>query len=296
MTTPAFAQQAQTGASGTGSGAASQLGLTAPGERQGRYLERDGARIFYQTFGQGEPMLLLHGYPLSGALFARVVDTLADRNLVITVDHRGYGQSEAPGVPSSVETYAADALAVLDELGLSEATVGGMSMGGPIALSMFDKAPDRFSGLVLIDTIAAKANPAEAGLWNGVERMVEKNGVGEIVPFLLPYMLSGDTRLNEEAQADYLSAIMQQCSRDAALGGAKALAERPDRMGMLSSIKVPTLIIVGMEDQVYPIEIAKMMQGAIPNAKLHIVPGAAHAAIFEAPDNAAQAISNWRAS
>jgi hypothetical protein len=65
----------------------------------GEYLEVNGARIFYQVLGAGEPMLLLHGYPLSGALFARNRDVLAERYRVITVDHRGYGKSQVPAVP-----------------------------------------------------------------------------------------------------------------------------------------------------------------------------------------------------
>jgi 3-oxoadipate enol-lactonase len=78
--------------------------------------------------------LLLHGYPLSGALFARARDALQDNWTVITVDYRGYGLSEAPDVPDSIETYASDALAVLDHLGIVQAVIGGISMSGPITL------------------------------------------------------------------------------------------------------------------------------------------------------------------
>jgi 3-oxoadipate enol-lactonase len=77
--------------------------LQSPSERVDEYFEtEDGARIFYEVAGNGPPMLLLHGYPLSGALFARVRDTLQGDHTVLTVDYRGYGLSEAPGTPGDV--------------------------------------------------------------------------------------------------------------------------------------------------------------------------------------------------
>lgn len=100
--------------------------LQAPSERVGEYAEIEGARIFYEAAGSGPPMLLLHGYPLSGALFAPLRDALQDDYTVITLDHRGYGLSEAPEVPDDIETYASDALALLDQLGIDQAVIGGM--------------------------------------------------------------------------------------------------------------------------------------------------------------------------
>jgi hypothetical protein len=93
---------------GAGVPGPANVSLPDPNQRQGEYVEVNGARIFYQMTGQGEPMLLLHGYPLSGALFSRVRDELARRFRVITLDHRGYGMSRAPGVPDSIATYAQD--------------------------------------------------------------------------------------------------------------------------------------------------------------------------------------------
>jgi len=166
-------------------------------------------------------------------------------------------------------------------------------MGGPITFAMHKKAPDRFAGLVLIDTAAMAASPAEAGLWNGMAEWVEQKGVEPIIPFLLPQMLTGKTRMDQPEQVDYLKAIMMECSKEAAIGGAKALANRPDASGMLGQIKVPTLIVVGLDDPLYSFEVAQKMQKATEGSELHIVPGAAHAAIFENADDAGKAIADW---
>jgi len=134
--------------------------LQAPSERVGEFFEtEDGARIFYEVAGDGPPMLLLQGYPLSGALFARVRDSLQGDHTVLTVDHRGYGLSEAPGIPDNVKMYAEDALAVMTHLGFDAAIIGGMPIGEPVALSMYEMSPERFAGMVLVDTSAAAAAP-----------------------------------------------------------------------------------------------------------------------------------------
>lgn len=265
-------------------------------DRQGEYAEVNGARIFYQSVGQGEPLLLLHGYPLSGALFARNRDALAQRYRVITLDHRGYGMSTAPGVPDNVAIYAQDALAVMTQLGVQQAIIGGHSMGGPIVFEMYRRAPERFRGMILIDTIAAPASAIEKGLWMGFVEYVRQNGIDQgYVNALIKDMLSGDTRVNVPEQVNFLSAVVQQASRDGAIGGAMALANRPDSTQLLAGIQVPTLVFVGVEDTIYPVAISQMMQQAIPNSTLATIPGAAHAAVFEAPERTNQAVLEWAA-
>ncbi|MEI4263636.1 alpha/beta fold hydrolase [Roseovarius sp. D0-M9] len=267
--------------------------LPAPSERVGEYADVNGARIFYQAAGDGPALLLLHGYPLSGAMFGRVRAALEDDWTVITVDHRGYGLSDAPDVPNSIEVYAEDALAVLDHLGIEQAAIGGMSMGGPIALSMYQMAPERFSGMILIDTTAGSAGPPEAGLWRGVETVISENGLAPIMPALIPDMLTGVTRLNEPEYAEYLTDIMQGATDAAGRGGAIALAERPDFTDMLGEIEVPALVMVGIEDALYAVSVSRDMADAIPESTLAILPGGSHAAVFEAAGHAAAAIQDW---
>lgn len=258
------------------------------------FVERpDGARIHYQVAGQGEPLLLIHGYPLSEELFSRNREALSESYQVITPTLRGYGMSEAPDNTATIQTYAEDMLALMDELGVQQAIIGGMSMGGPITFEMYRQAPERFKGMILIDTIAAPAGPPEAGLWNGVAELAQNEDVSALVPALMKDMLTGDTRMNMPEQVEFLSNIFEQASLEAAVAGANALANRPDSQPTLSTITVPTLILVGLEDTVYPFEIAQMMNDAIANSELVILDGASHAAIYEAAEQANQAILDW---
>ena len=278
--------------------AAEQLGLPEPSEREGRTVSVDGADIFVSESGEGDAIVLLHGYPLSGALFERVRDALDDDHRVVTIDHRGYGNSTTPGVVDDVATYASDALAVMDELGIESAAIGGMSMGGPIAFEMYRQNPDAFDSMMLIDTNHMPAGAIETGIWEGAETALNENGeVGAIVPFLLPNMLTGETRtVTAPAQADYLTAVIEQASLDGALGGANVLAGRPDSTQTLQSVEVPVLVIVGREDPVYPVAISQAMADAAPNGTLAVIDGASHAAVFEKPDEAAQAMLDFLAA
>lgn len=266
---------------------------TPPADREGFVDMDDGARVFYQVWGEGQPMLLIHGYPLNGGLFRDNVGPLSEHYQVATVDLRGYGQSETPDNQGSIETYAGDVLAVMDELGFEQAIIGGMSMGGPIVFEMYRQAPDRFSGMILIDTLAAPASPPEAGLWNGVAEMVQAMDKGPVIDFLMPDMLTGETRMNRPELVEYMTGLMEAASLEAWVAGANALATRPDSRDLLSQIDVPTLILVGLEDSLYPFEIARSMQEQIPTAQLEILPGAAHAAILEEAGLANQVIRSW---
>jgi pimeloyl-ACP methyl ester carboxylesterase len=123
--------------------------------------------------------------------------------------------------------------------------------------------------------------------------MAQQMGVESLVPVLMKDMLTGDTRMNRPELVDYLGMLMKQASVNGAVGGALALATRPDYTDLLAQIEVPTLILVGLEDTVYPFEISQMMHEAIPNSELVIIPDVAHAAIIEAVDEANQAILDW---
>lgn len=253
----------------------------------------DGARIHYTVQGEGDPMVLVHGYPLNGGLFRDNVGPLSESYQVVTVDLRGYGQSTTPDAEGSVSTYASDVLAVMDHLGIDQAIVGGMSMGGPIVFEMYRQDPEAFRGMILIDTIAAEATPSEAGLWGGVEEQADTLGVPSLVDFLMPDMLTATTRMENPELVTYLGSLMEAASQDAAIAGAKALANRPDSAATLGAITVPTLILTGHEDSLYPYEIAQSMHEGILNSELVLLPASAHASIIEAADEANAAILEW---
>ena len=115
-----------------------------------------GLSLFYRDEGQGEPLLLIHGFPLSGELFRPQRAGLSHRFRIITPDLRGMGRSDSLPAEDdySMSVYADDMAALLDSLGIGQAIVGGMSMGGYVAFAMLRRHPERVKGLILLDTKA----------------------------------------------------------------------------------------------------------------------------------------------
>ncbi len=254
-------------------------------------VEANGATIAYRVAGHGPPMMLVHGYPLSGELFAKNRAALARHYTVVTPDLRGFGSSTTPDASGSVSIYAKDMLAVIDHLHIRKAIIGGMSMGGPVVLEMYREAPQRFRGLILIDSTTSPASPVEQGEWPGFGKLAEQKGVAAMVPLLMPNMLTAKTRATDMPLVGFLGGIVKRGSVKAAVGGGETLATRPDSRN--TKIGVPVLILEGMDDPIYPVEMAKKMHQDIKGSHLAVIPGAAHAAIIEKPAASSQAILAW---
>ncbi len=183
----------------------------------------------------------------------------------------------------------------MNQLGVSKAIIGGHSMGGQITLQMYRQAPERFLGMLLIDTNAMGASVEEQAEWPGFGAQAEQQGVPSFVPTVTGQMLTGTGRLNDPPLAETMMDILAEASVNGVKGGGQALATRPDFTGLLPKIAVPTLVIVGVDDPIYALEVSETMKVAIPGAALAIVPQAEHASIFEQPAYANAAITRWAA-
>lgn len=282
--------------------AAGQVQAQSAAAAQGKTVQVDGTTIFYQARGQGQPLLLIHGYPLSGDLFAAQRLALSGQFKVITPDLPGFGHSgnlqdnggKNPQGNVSIGDYAETMLGFMDALGIEQAVIGGHSMGGMITLAMYKRAPERFDGMLLIDTAAIAAPLPRYHLWLGYAKAASKSGgKSMIVELLIPNMFSGDTRLSSAPEVGELKAIIGNASTEGLIAGAYALAQRQSFVDVLSKVDVPALIIVGSDDTLTPIALAKSMNNKIPNSVLAIIADASHAAVIEAPSEVNMAISLW---
>lgn len=269
------------------------LGAQAQGSAQSGSVQVGSATIAYRVQGHGPAMMLIHGYPLSGELFAKNRAALSRRYTVVTPDLRGFGSSTTPDSKGGVELYAKDMLAVMDHLNIKKAIIGGMSMGGPVVFEMYREAPQRFRGMILIDSNAAPANDVEKAQWPGFGKQARDYGVASMIPVLMPQMLTTATRMGNPALVKFIGGIVKKGTVNAAVAGGDTLASRPDSRPTLAHVKVPVLIVVGADDPLYAIELQKMMRSSRPGTKLVVVPGAAHAAIIEKPEACNRAIESW---
>ena len=238
-----------------------------------------GHELAVDVVGHGPVLLLLHPFPFSRGLWADDAAALSVGCRVVTVDLRGFGDSAPADGAFSIADLADDAAALLDALDVSRATVGGMSMGGYVALAMAARHPQRLDGLVLADTRAAADSPEVRDTRERAIAVVRRGGVERYIESMLPRLLSrgADAVLRARVRA-----LVTHRPETVALA-LEALRDRPDRTADLAAIRCPTLVLVGAEDEVTPPAEARVMAAAIPGAELVEIPGAGHLANLDAP-------------
>jgi pimeloyl-ACP methyl ester carboxylesterase len=181
---------------------------------------------------------------------------------------------------------------LLDALNLREPVVlGGLSMGGYVALSAVVRYPDRFRALMLFDTRASADSPEAARNREALASQVEESGsTVAVVDGMLPKLFSPITR---ERRAQVIEAIHEEMVRitpRAVAGALRGMAARPDRSAELPRLTLPTLIMVGEDDVITPPAESRAMAQAIPNAQLKIIADAGHLAPVEEPVECNRAI------
>ncbi len=253
----------------------------------------DGIRLGYDVRGQGIPVLWIHGFPLGRWLWDPQVGALADVARSIAMDLRGFGGSSAPQGPYTMETYADDLRRLLDALGIEQAVLVGLSMGGYVAFAFYAAYPDRVRALILADTRHQADTPeGRASRYALIER-IRLEGTPAAVEAFLPRLFGATTQRERPELMETLRRKMQANPAAGLIGALQAMAERPDRTALLPAIRVPTLVIVGEEDAVTPPEVARQMAEGIPHARLVVIPHAGHLSNVEAPEAFNEAVRDF---
>ena len=246
----------------------------------------DGIKLHYiDTGGDGPAVVLLHAFPLRAEMWERQIDALRDRWRVIAPDLKGFGGSDAPENRStySMDAYAGEVKALLDELGIDEVVLVGLSMGGYVAFAFLRRYPQAVRGLVLADT-RAEADPPEAkDKRSGQQKHVLEHGTQSLID-ALPGALLSETTLQRKADVVETAKTLMDNPRAGFIGALEAMKQRPDSTGDLTGIRVPTLVIVGENDTLTPPAASRSMHEAIGGSRLVSIPEAGHLSNLEAPE------------
>lgn len=242
--------------------------------------------LAYTDQGTGPVVVLVHGFPLSRAMWDAQVHALAATYRVVAPDLRGHGESPAPDGIYTMDQMADDVAELLDGLGLGEpVVVVGLSMGGYIALAFALKYPSRLRGLILAGTRAAADAPEAARLREETARTVSKEGrTATLVETMIPRLFARTTLLNRPGLVSSMREVMERTPASGVIGALLGMASRPDRRERLGEITAPTLVVVGQEDVVSPPEEARTIAEALPNGRLEVIPRAGHLAPYEDPE------------
>jgi pimeloyl-ACP methyl ester carboxylesterase len=246
----------------------------------------------YEDRGSGAPLVLVHGHPFDRTMWAPQTAAFgaADPHggpgwRVIVPDLRGYGDSTVvPGV-TPLATFARDLAALLDTLGLARERIvlGGLSMGGQIALEFARLFPGRLRGLLLAGTFAqAETEAGKAARGAAADRLL-REGMAGYADEVLERMVSPATLARAPETGRHVHRMMRGAPPEGAAAALRGRAERPDHTGLLEHIAVPTLVVVGRDDTYTPVSDAEFLHRRIPDARLVVVEDAAHLPNLEQP-------------
>ena len=245
-----------------------------------KHLTLNGRVLAYRDVGDGVPLLLFHGFPFTSASFAALLDAPPRGVRLLTPDLRGFGESALGPGPSTMEAMAEDALALLDALSLPSAVVGGLSMGGYVALSLARLDPGRVRGLLLVDTQSLPDDEAGKARREAVAHDVLAHGVDGLVDGMLPRLFAAATPAAVRAP---IEALMRAQTPEAVAAASRGMASRADAKDLLARFAGPALVVVGAEDVITPPEKAKAMADLLGDGRLEIVEGAGHLVPVERP-------------
>jgi 3-oxoadipate enol-lactonase/4-carboxymuconolactone decarboxylase len=223
------------------------------------------------------PLILLHSLGTSQAVWDEQAAALAAGLRVIRPDLRGHGLTEVTKGPYTIAQLARDVLAVMDELGITRAHVGGLSIGGMVAQSLAAQAPERVLSLILCDT--ALAIPP-ANLWAERAATVRAKGIAALAEGVLARWVTPGFR--DALPARGLRAMLLRTDPEGYAGAAEAIAAA-DLSADTARLRLPALVLVGDQDQATPPESARALAAAIPGARLVVLENAAHLPTVEVP-------------
>jgi len=249
-----------------------------------------GAAISYEDDGRGKPVVLVHGFPLDARIFDDQVTALAPSYRVIRPDLRGFGKSRSAD-SFTVASLADDLHALLRELDILPCVLGGLSMGGYVALAHARKYGRDLRGLILLDTRSEADNADGRAARDKMIDLVRKSGSAAVAGQMLAKMLAPENRTGAVAQR--LNAIMESQSPITIEHALEALRDRKDYSGDLASISAPTLIIVGDKDELTPPEKSRKLNESIPRSTLSVIPSAGHLSTMEQPQAVNKAIQDF---
>jgi 3-oxoadipate enol-lactonase len=260
-------------------------------------LKINGAKIYYEEKGSGQPLVLISGLGSNGGAWAPVIEMLSQAYRCITFDARGTGRSDVTDGPYSIDSLADDTVALIEQLNLHRAHVVGWSMGASILQSMLIRHPQ-----VLIRAVLLNAFPNYTPLqqaWLDASMALRESDIDRtaIAAFGMSWGLTLRI-LSDHQRTLSLASIAVTDPFPTSNAGFKAQAEglrSYDARPFLSSVRTPTLVLAGAEDILTPVSQSIEIARLIPGSELKVLPRGGHRMVVEYPDDTISAVCDFLA-
>ena len=257
-----------------------------------------GLRLFYDTHGEGEPLLLLPGLGADHHLFDLQREAFARQHRLILVDPRDAGQSDEAGAPYGIADMAEDAVSVMDHAAPGERFhVLGVSMGGAIAQQVALQAPDRVASLVLASTWG-RTDPFLRAVLEGWRVMITRLTPEEFLAAQAPWLFSARFLTSPTPDVTAWQVAMRQRGWPRSV----AAIERQivaclghDALAVLVILQTPALVLVGEDDILTPPRYGRALAAMLGRAELGLLSGCAHACLLETPKPFAERVLKFLA-
>src|SRR5712691_4189358 len=254
--------------------------------------------IAYDDHGIGIPVLFLHAFPLNKGMWEGELKGLLqeERYRLVALDWRGFGESDITSGVSTMELFADDVAGLMDVLGISQAVLCALSMGGYVAFAFMRKYPQRVAGLILADTRPGADTPEAQANRENVARIAETQGTGAIADLQVPRLLAEYTRQHHPEVEMRVRQMIEAATVQGIAAASRGMAQRADSTDLVAGITCPTLVIVGEQDTLTPPSVAQEYVAQIPGAQLVVIQHAGHLSNLEQPEAFLQAMRGFLGS
>ncbi len=260
------------------------------------------AMLHFIETGTGDPVVLLHAFPVDSTLWAaQRVDLAAQGYRVITPDLPGFGGSAPSSESPSLDVMADEVAGLLDHLGLDRVIVGGLSMGGYVTMALLRRHPERLAGIILADTKAPADPPAAIANRLSVADSVEAAGsTSALAQAMLPNLLGQSTRANAQGTVEMVRRWINAQPPAGVAWAQRAMACRPDSTPDIAGFGGPVLVLHGDQDTISPAPDAAVIADASRSAgnptTVVEIPDAGHLSAVENSRAVSEALLGWLAT
>jgi pimeloyl-ACP methyl ester carboxylesterase len=260
------------------------------------HLKSNGVNLYYEEHGSGEPLVLIMGFTVSSIGWHWNVPAFAEDFRTIVFDNRGVGQSDKPDAPYSMQMFAEDTAGLLDGLGIDQAHVFGISMGGMIAQEFALRYPQRVKTLILGCTncggpkAVLSKDPDVLNVLNNIDSVdVQQAALAMTKVAVTPWFMQ--KRMDLLVQMNQMS--MQHPTPKHGMVRQMQAIQGHDTYARLPLLSVPTLIVTGKEDGLVPPENSLTLAQRIPNADLVFFANASHLFNIELPAATSEVVKGF---